>query len=142
MFGISFTELLIIGVIALLVLGPERLPRAARFAGLWVRRARAQWDSVRTELERELAADDLKRSIGEQTRSLREQARELGEALKQDTAGVRAAAEDGRRELEAATRAGEEALQAPPPPATPPASPADDDAAAPRPRQDSGHPSP
>jgi len=54
MFDVGFSELLIIGVVALLVLGPERLPHAARFAGLWVRRARAQWHSVRAELEREL----------------------------------------------------------------------------------------
>jgi sec-independent protein translocase protein TatB len=43
MFDIGFSELLIIAVVALLVLGPERLPRAARLAGMWVRRARAQW---------------------------------------------------------------------------------------------------
>ena len=38
MFDIGFSELLVIAVVALLVLGPERLPKAARFAGLWVRR--------------------------------------------------------------------------------------------------------
>ncbi|MBA4273726.1 MAG: twin-arginine translocase subunit TatB, partial [Pseudomonas sp.] len=38
MFGISFSELLLVGLIALLVLGPERLPGAARTAGLWVGR--------------------------------------------------------------------------------------------------------
>ena len=43
MFDIGFGELLLIAVVALVVLGPERLPKAARFAGLWVRRARAQW---------------------------------------------------------------------------------------------------
>ena len=52
-----------IAIVALLVLGPERLPKAARFAGLWVRRARAQWYSVKSELENELAADELKRSL-------------------------------------------------------------------------------
>ena len=53
MFDIGFSELLIVAVVALVVLGPERLPKAARFAGLWVRRARAQWYSVKAELERE-----------------------------------------------------------------------------------------
>ena len=47
MFDVGFSELLIIAVVALLVLGPERLPKATRFAGLWVRKARAQWYSVR-----------------------------------------------------------------------------------------------
>ena len=65
MFDIGFSELLMIAVVALIVLGPERLPKAARFAGLWVRRARAQWYSVKSELERDLAADELRRSLSE-----------------------------------------------------------------------------
>lgn len=65
MFDIGFSELLLIAVVALVVLGPERLPKAARFAGLWVRRARAQWYSVKSELERDLAADEIKRSFDE-----------------------------------------------------------------------------
>ena len=65
MFDIGFGELLLIAVVALVVLGPERLPKAARFAGLWVRRARAQWYSVKSELERELEAEDLKRGLAE-----------------------------------------------------------------------------
>ena len=63
MFDIGFSELFMIAVVALLVLGPERLPKAARFAGLWVRRARAQWYSVRSELERELASEELQRTL-------------------------------------------------------------------------------
>lgn len=63
MFDIGFSELLVIAVVALVVLGPERLPKAARFAGLWVRRARNQWDSVKQELERELHADEIKRQF-------------------------------------------------------------------------------
>ena len=64
MFDIGFSELLIIAVVALLVLGPERLPRAARLAGMWVRKARAQWYSVQADLERELAQEEFKRSVG------------------------------------------------------------------------------
>jgi sec-independent protein translocase protein TatB len=63
MFDIGFSEILIIAVVALLVLGPERLPKAARLAGLWVRKARAQWYSVKAELERELLDEELKRSL-------------------------------------------------------------------------------
>jgi len=72
MFDIGFSELVVIAVVALIVLGPERLPRAARFAGLWIRRARAQWYSVKSELERELAAEDIKRSMAEAGAGLRE----------------------------------------------------------------------
>ena len=65
MFDIGFGKLALIAVVALLVLGPERLPRVARTAGALVRRARNSWASVRAEIERELATDDLKRSIRE-----------------------------------------------------------------------------
>ena len=72
MFDVGFSELLVIAVVALLVLGPERLPRAARMAGLWVRRARAQWHSVRAELESELAAEELRRSLDDAKSTLRD----------------------------------------------------------------------
>ena len=74
MFDVGFSELLLIGLVALIVLGPERLPRAARFAGLWVRKARAQWYAVKTELEQELAAEDLRRQL-EETRAALHEAR-------------------------------------------------------------------
>jgi sec-independent protein translocase protein TatB len=85
MFDIGFSELLIIAVVALLVLGPERLPRAARIAGMWVRRARAQWYSVQADLERELAQEEYNRSVGqplmELQATLAEQARELRKGI-------------------------------------------------------------
>lgn len=85
MFDLGFSELFVIAVVALLVLGPERLPRAARFAGLWVRRARAQWHSVRSELETELAADELRRSL----RQTQDELREAHEALQRGGAELR-----------------------------------------------------
>lgn len=72
MFDFSFGELLVVALVALVVLGPERLPKAARFTGLWVRRARAQWYSVKSELEHELASDELKRSLHDGRDALRE----------------------------------------------------------------------
>jgi sec-independent protein translocase protein TatB len=72
MFDVGFSELLVIAVVALLVLGPERLPKAARFAGLWMRRARAHWNSVKSEFEREIANEDLKRTLDETQASLRD----------------------------------------------------------------------
>jgi len=71
MFDVGFPELIVIAIVALVVLGPERLPKAARFAGLWVRRARNQWDSVKSELERELAAEELKRNLHDAQEALR-----------------------------------------------------------------------
>ncbi len=85
MFDIGFSELLVIAIVALVVLGPERLPKAARFAGLWVRRARNQWDSVKQELERELHAEDIKRQMQDVRRSMQDTENELrasGEAAR------------------------------------------------------------
>ena len=84
MFDVGFSEIFLIAIVALLVLGPERLPKAARFAGLWVRRARAQWYSVKAELENELADEELRRSL-QQTRSDLQEARD---ALAQGGAGL------------------------------------------------------
>ena len=72
MFDFSFGEMLLVGLVALVVLGPERLPKAARFIGLWVRRARAQWYSVKSELEHELASDELRRSLHDGRDAMRE----------------------------------------------------------------------
>ena len=58
MFGISFTELLLVGLVALLVLGPERLPGAARTAGLWIGRLKRSFNALKDEVEREIGAGD------------------------------------------------------------------------------------
>ena len=100
MFDIGFTELLLIAVVALVVLGPERLPRAARFAGLWVRRARAQWFSVKSELERELAAEELKRSLHDAKQAAARLEETMRETEAEVQARVRAAGEETRREVE------------------------------------------
>lgn len=60
MFDISFWEILIIGAIALVVVGPERLPKLLRTLGLWVGRARASFQSIRDEVEREVNAEGLR----------------------------------------------------------------------------------
>lgn len=70
MFELSFGKMALIAVVALLVLGPERLPAAARTAGALLRRARNSWQSVRSEIERELAAEDIKRSIHDTANSI------------------------------------------------------------------------
>ncbi|WP_166358139.1 Sec-independent protein translocase protein TatB [Pseudomonas akapageensis] len=63
MFGISFSELLLVGLVALLVLGPERLPGAARTAGLWVGRLKRSFNAIKQEVEREIGADEIRRQL-------------------------------------------------------------------------------
>jgi len=66
MFDIGFWELAIIAVVALLVIGPERLPRVARTAGLWLGRARHFVSTVKADIDREIAADELKNTLSKQ----------------------------------------------------------------------------
>ena len=61
MFDIGFFELILIGIVALLVIGPERLPRVARQAGLWVGKMRNFVSSVKEDIDQELKADELKK---------------------------------------------------------------------------------
>lgn len=69
MFDVGFFELLLISMVALLVIGPERLPKVARMAGLWIGRGRRMLSSVKADIEKELKAEELKRILEEQTGS-------------------------------------------------------------------------
>jgi sec-independent protein translocase protein TatB len=83
MFDVGFSELLIIGVVALLVLGPERLPQAARMAGAFLRRARTQWESVRAELERELEVERVKADLDAAAQDMQAPVREFEQAVRE-----------------------------------------------------------
>ncbi|MDE8601725.1 Sec-independent protein translocase protein TatB [Marinomonas sp. RSW2] len=65
MFDIGFSELLVVFVVALLILGPERLPYAAKTAGLWVRKIRRSINSVQREINAQLDHEELQQKIGE-----------------------------------------------------------------------------
>ncbi len=65
MFDIGFSELLVVFVVGLLILGPERLPMAAKTAGLWVRKIRRSIQSVQREINAQLDQEELQRSIKE-----------------------------------------------------------------------------
>jgi sec-independent protein translocase protein TatB len=80
MFDVGMGEIGLIAIVALLVLGPERLPGAARTAGALLRKARQSWQNVRVEIERELAAEELKRSI-KQTAAAADPTAEVRDAM-------------------------------------------------------------
>lgn len=65
MIEISFAKLVLLALVALIVLGPEKLPGAARTAGALLRRVRNGWESVRSEVERELEVEEIKRAARE-----------------------------------------------------------------------------
>jgi len=69
MFDIGFSELVLIGIVALLVIGPDRLPKVARAAGMWVGKMRGFVTSVKADIDQELAADELKKVLKQQADS-------------------------------------------------------------------------
>ncbi|WOJ97281.1 Sec-independent protein translocase protein TatB [Congregibacter brevis] len=84
MFDIGFAELLIIGVVALLVIGPERLPDAVRTASAWLNRIRRGFNDIKQEVQQELHNDavmkDL-RAIKDTGEELRRETQALGSDL-------------------------------------------------------------
>jgi len=72
MFDIGFWELCIIAIVALLILGPERLPLAARTAGLWIAKGRRLIGNVKNEIDRELQLDELRQRLKDEEIKIRE----------------------------------------------------------------------
>ncbi|RZU99457.1 Sec-independent protein translocase protein TatB [Spiribacter vilamensis] len=83
MLDVSFWELLIIGAIALVVVGPERLPRLMRTMGLWAGRARASFQSIRDEVEREVNVDSVRETRRAIDREASEARRSVTDAVGQ-----------------------------------------------------------
>lgn len=67
MFDIGFAELLLIAVVGLLVIGPEQLPGTIRTISLWLGRLRRSFNEIKSDIEREIGADDIKRQLHNET---------------------------------------------------------------------------
>lgn len=92
MFDIGFWEITLFGVIALLVLGPERLPGLARTAGLWVGKARRAVSEVRNEVEKELQVEEIKQALrrdeaASEMNSLADQVKSINADLEKEVRG-------------------------------------------------------
>ena len=87
MFDVGFWELAIIAVIALLVIGPERLPKAARTAGLWVGRARRMVTDVKADIDREIREGDLAelKNAGEELKKTQSAVESAGAQIIEDS---------------------------------------------------------
>jgi sec-independent protein translocase protein TatB len=70
MFDVGFWELMILGLVALLVVGPERLPKLAYTAGKWLGKGRSMINSVKSEIDKEIKAEELKQVLEEQKSKL------------------------------------------------------------------------
>ncbi|MCL2021669.1 MAG: Sec-independent protein translocase protein TatB [Betaproteobacteria bacterium] len=97
MFDISFSELLVIALVALIIIGPERLPRVARVAGLMLGRVRRYAQDFKQEINREIELDELKRLQEEVNRS----ARDLEASVRSEVESARDTLNDTMREVRA-----------------------------------------
>ena len=85
MFDIGFLELLVIALITLVVMGPERLPEAIRAISLWIGRLKQIWSKTRQEIENEVGMDDIRHQLHneEVLRDLGEQKEQLEQSIAQ-----------------------------------------------------------
>lgn len=86
MFDIGFAEILLVGVVGLLVIGPERLPGAIRTTSAWVSRFRRGFDEVRAEVQRELHNDAVMRELKESSDSIKRDLAHATHQIKHDVA--------------------------------------------------------
>jgi len=84
MFDIGFWELFLILILALLVVGPERLPKAARTAGYWFGKARRYVEGVKEEVASEFDVGELKRMVHNQEVQINELQNQLNETVSLD----------------------------------------------------------
>jgi sec-independent protein translocase protein TatB len=84
MFDIGFWELFLILILALLVVGPERLPKAARTAGYWFGKARRYVEGVKEEVASEFDVNELKRMVHNQEVQINELQSQLNETVSFD----------------------------------------------------------
>lgn len=103
MFDIGFWEILLIGVVTLLVVGPQRLPGVAVFVGHWIGRIRRFVRNMRDEINEELETEHLKSLLAEQNREIHE--------LRRDVDAVRGDTERSVREAGGSVREAEEQVR-------------------------------
>ena len=85
MFDIGFAELVIIAVVSLLVIGPERLPEAIRTGSAWLNRLRRGFNDIKQEVQQELHNDEVRRELRRTGEQLQQQGDRIGRDLHQAT---------------------------------------------------------
>lgn len=94
MFDIGFAELILIGVVALLVIGPERLPEAIRTASMWLNRIRRGFNEIKQEVQQELQNDSVMRDLRQTSEQLKSEASAIGQDLQESTAALKESVQD------------------------------------------------
>ncbi|MDO8415867.1 MAG: Sec-independent protein translocase protein TatB [Agitococcus sp.] len=71
MFDVGFSELILLAIVALVVLGPEKLPHAARMAGAWLGRIKRTMTNIQMEIEKEVSAQEMRDRINQEIERLK-----------------------------------------------------------------------
>jgi len=125
MFDIGFSEIVVIAVVALIVLGPERLPKAARTMGHLFGRLQRYVNDVKSDINREMELEELKK--------LQQEVKSAAHEIQSSMTSAASSVESGMRDVESQLNAGANETATPPstpPLAEPPAEPAPDAAPA------------
>ena len=90
MFDIGFSEIVVCAIVALLVIGPERMPEAVRTVGLWIGRLKRGLRETRSEIERQMGVDDIRRQLHNEDimRSLEDARRDMDNVVAQTQASL------------------------------------------------------
>jgi sec-independent protein translocase protein TatB len=107
MFDIGFSELMVIGIVALIVIGPERLPKVARTLGHLLGRAQRYVNDVKSDINREIQLDELKKlqtQVTDSARAMEDSVRKEYDAAR---SAVEAPAQEAAAELQSAAKLAE-----------------------------------
>ena len=103
MFDMGFTEMMLIGIVALIVIGPERLPGVARTAGKYFGRLKRFMTTVKADVEQELRADELRQILADQQReldTLKDSINTAGREIEEEAGKLSEAGNEVARDLE------------------------------------------
>lgn len=118
--NIGFTELVLLGIVALVVLGPEKLPGAIRTISLWIGRLKRSFNSIKTDIEREIGADEIRRQL--RNEAIMDKFKQTKAQVNDAVSTVRKQTEEFRKTIELEAKAIETAtapVTSRPPPAQP-----------------------
>lgn len=98
MFEIGFSELVMVGLVSLLVIGPERLPKVARLAGFWIGKTRNMVSNFKAEIKHELEAEEIRQIMEEQSGIKMEVTKALDQAV-DSVSAVKSSIEQGPEQI-------------------------------------------
>jgi sec-independent protein translocase protein TatB len=96
MFDIGFSEMMVLAVVALVVIGPERLPKVAKQAGEWMGKLRRYVDDVKSDINRQMELTELRKLQTQVT----DAAKELGDSVQSTMTGMQTQFDDVQKSIE------------------------------------------